>query len=399
MAARVGIVGIGHTRFGNSSEYDLADVMAYAATDALQDAGYLEKRKEIDQVIVGNMASGLFVHQSAVASSLISRMDMEPVPAELVENGPASGASAVKIGYMAIASGMCDVVLVVGGEVMRKVSGWMSTDIVATMLHQEAEYNMGLTLPAFGGMFTRLYMEKYGLTERDLALLAVKNHENGAKNKYAHIQAPVNIEAIADGPEADVVNNYVAEPLRMYSTCPVSDGAAALLLVNMDSPRVKDFKKKPIRIAGVASATDTHCVHNRKDPLQLNAVRIAAEKAYKMAGVGPKDISFAELHDAFSILELAISEEVGFFERGKSYLAVRKGETKIDGRLPINTSGGLKSKGHPVGATGVSQVVELVRQLRGEAESGRQVKDPKYGMSVNFGGFGNNVVAVICAKD
>jgi acetyl-CoA C-acetyltransferase len=399
MAARVGIVGIGHTRFGNSSEYDLADVMAYAATDALQDAGYLEKRKEIDQVIVGNMASGLFVHQSAVASSLISRMDMEPVPAELVENGPASGASAVKIGYMAIASGMCDVVLVVGGEVMRKVSGWMSTDIVATMLHQEAEYNMGLTLPAFGGMFTRLYMEKYGLTERDLALLAVKNHENGAKNKYAHIQAPVNIEAIADGPEADVVNNYVAEPLRMYSTCPVSDGAAALLLVNMDSPRVKEFKKKPIRIAGVASATDTHCVHNRKDPLQLNAVRIAAEKAYKMAGVGPKDISFAELHDAFSILELAISEEVGFFERGKSYLAVRKGETKIDGRLPINTSGGLKSKGHPVGATGVSQVVELVRQLRGEAESGRQVKDPKYGMSVNFGGFGNNVVAVICAKD
>uniref|UniRef100_A0A7C3ECK3 Acetyl-CoA acetyltransferase n=1 Tax=Gracilinema caldarium TaxID=215591 RepID=A0A7C3ECK3_9SPIR len=399
MAARVGIVGIGHTRFGNSSEYDLADVMAYAATDALQDAGYLEKRKEIDQVIVGNMASGLFVHQSAVASSLISRMDMEPVPAELVENGPASGASAVKIGYMAIASGLCDVVLVVGGEVMRKVSGWMSTDIVATMLHQEAEYNMGLTLPSFGGMFTRLYMEKYGLTERDLALLAVKNHENGAKNKYAHIQAPVNIEAIADGPEADVVNNYVAEPLRMYSTCPVSDGAAAVLLVNMDSPRVKDFKKKPIRIAGIASATDTHCVHNRQDPLQLNAVRIAAEKAYKMAGVGPKDISFAELHDAFSILELAISEEVGFFERGKSYLAVRNGETKIDGRLPINTSGGLKSKGHPVGATGVSQVVELVRQLRGEAESGRQVKDPKYGMSVNFGGFGNNVVAVICAKD
>lgn len=399
MAARVGIVGIGHTRFGNSSEYDLADVMAYAATDALQDAGYLEKRKEIDQVIVGNMASGLFNHQSSVASSLISRMDMEPVPAELIENGPASGASAIKIGYMAIASGLCDVVLVVGGEVMRQVSGWMATDVVATMLHQDAEYNMGLTLPAFGGMFTRLYMEKYGLTERDLALLAVKNHDNGAKNKYAHIQIPVTIEAIADGPEANVVNNYVAEPLRMYSTCPVSDGAAAVLLVNMDSPRVKDFKKKPVRIAGVASATDTHCVHNRKDPLQLNAVRIAAEKAYKMAGVGPKDISFAELHDAFSILELAISEEVGFFERGKSYLAVRKGETKIDGRIPINTSGGLKSKGHPVGATGVSQVVELVRQLRGEAEPGRQVKDPKYGMSVNFGGFGNNVVAVICAKE
>lgn len=397
--ANVGIVGIGHTKFGNSSEYDLSDVLAYAATDALVDAGFLARRKEIDQVIVGNMASGLFCHQSAVASALVSRMDMEPVPAELVENGPASGASAIKLGYMAVASGMADIVLVVGGEVMRKVTGWIGTDYVATMLHTDAEYNMGLTLPAFGGMFTRMYMERYGLTERDLALLAVKNHDNGAKNKYAHIQAPVTIDAIADGPDASVVNTYVAEPLRMYSTCPVSDGAAALLLVNMDSPKVKDFPKKPVRIAGIASATDTHCVHNRKDPLMLNAVRIAAEKAYAMASLKPEDISFAELHDAFSILEFAISEEVGFFERGKSFLAVRKGETNIDGRLPINTSGGLKSKGHPVGGTGVSQAVELVRQLRGEAEKGRQVHDPKYGMSVNFGGFGNNVVALICAKE
>ncbi|NLF99326.1 MAG: acetyl-CoA acetyltransferase [Lentisphaerae bacterium] len=397
--ANVGIVGIGHTRFGNSSEYDLADMLSYAATDCLKDAGFLERRKEIDQVFVANMAAGLFCHQTAVASAMVSKMDMEPVPAELIENGPASGASAIKVGYMAVASGMADVVLVVGGEIMRKVTGWNATDIVATMLHTEAEYNMGLTLPGFGGMFTRMYMEKYGLTERDLALIAVKDHENGAKNKYAHVQLPCTIEAIADGPEAGVVNQYVAEPLRMYSTCPVTDGAAAVLLVNMDAPIAKEFKKKPVRIAGVASATDTHCVHNRQDPLKLEAVRIAGEKAYKMAGMGPKDIDFAELHDAFVILELAISEEIGLFERGKSFLAVRNGETRLDGRLPINPSGGLKSKGHPVGGTGVSQVVELVRQLRGEAEEGRQVKDPKVGMSVNFGGFGNNVVAVICAKE
>ncbi len=399
MAARVGIVGIGHTRFGNSSEYDLADVLAYAATDCLQDAGFLGRRKEVDQVFVANMASGLFCHQTAVASAMISRMDMEPVPAELIENGPASGASAIKVGAMAVASGMADVVLVVGGELMRKVTGWNATDIVATMLHTEAEYNMGLTLPGYGGMFTRMYMEKYGLTERDLALIAVKDHENGAKNTYAHVQIPCTIEAIADGPEAGVVNNYIAEPLRMYSTCPVSDGAAAVLLVNLDAPIAKEFNKPPVRIAGIASATDTHCVHNRKDPLRLDAVRIAAEKAYRMAGLGPQDIDFAELHDAFVILELAISEEIGLFERGTSFLALRDGETKIDGRIPINPSGGLKSKGHPVGGTGVSQVVELVRQLRGEAEPGRQVKDPQVGMSVNFGGFGNNVVAVICTKD
>lgn len=399
MAPRVGIVGIGHTRFGNSSEYDLADVMAYAATEALEDAGFLARRREIGQVFVANMAAGLFCHQTAVASALISRLDMEPVPAERVENGPASGASAIKVGYMAIASGMVETVLVVGGELMRKVTGWNATDYVATMLHTEAEYNMGLTLPGFGGMFTRLYMEKYGLTERDLALIAVKDHENGAKNKYAHVQIPCTIEAIADGPEAAVVNNYVAEPLRMYSTCPVSDGAAAVLLVNMDAPIAREFPKKPVRIAGIASATDTHCVHNRKAPLRLDAVRLAAEKAYQMAGVGPQDIDFAELHDAFVILELAISEEIGLFERGQSFMALRRGETKIDGRIPINPSGGLKAKGHPVGATGVSQVVELVRQLRGEAEPGRQVRDPKVGMAVNFGGFGNNVVAVICTRE
>jgi len=300
---------------------------------------------------------------------------------------------------MAVASGLADVVLVAAGEVMRSVTGWESTDIVATMAHKEAEYNMGLTLPGFAGMVTRLYMEKYGMTERDLALVAVKDHANGAKNTYAHVQIPVTMDAIADGPNAGVVNNYVAEPLRMYSTCPVSDGSAALILVNMDSPKAKLFKRKPIRIAGIGSATDTHCVHNRKDPLVLEAVRMSAEKAYKMAGIGPKDISFAELHDAFVIFELMNSEEVGFFERGKSFLAVRNHETDIDGRLPINPSGGLKAKGHPVGATGVSQVFELVRQLRGEAEEGRQVKDPKYGMAVNFGGFGNNVITTILAKE
>jgi acetyl-CoA C-acetyltransferase len=399
MSARVGIVGVGHTRFGNSSEYDLADVMAYAASDALIDAGILEQRRLVDQVVVANMASGLFCNQTSVASSLVSRMDMEPTPAELVENGPASGASAIKVAYMAIASGMADVALVVGGEIMRKVSGWRATDIVATMLHSEAEYNMGLTLPSFGGMFARLYMDRYGCTERDLALIAVKDHANGALNKYAHVQTTCTIDAIADSETAHVVNNYIAEPLRIYSTCPVTDGAAALVLVNMDSSKAKLFQKKPVRIAGVASATDTHCVHNRKDPLYLDAVRIAGEKAYAMAGVGPKDISFAELHDAFVVLELAISEELGLFERGKSYLAVREGATAVTGRLPINPSGGLKSKGHPVGATGVSQVVELARQLRGEVEPGRQVKDPKYGIAVNFGGFGNNVVATICAKD
>jgi len=395
----VAIVGIGHTVFGNLSEFDLVDVMGFASCNALQDAGILKERDLIEQVFVANVGGGIINHQTGIASSLVSRIGLEPAMAELVENGPASGSSAIKVGYTAIASGMVDVVMVTGGELMRAVTGWKGTDFVAMLSHPEAEYNYGLTLPAFAGMFTRLYMEKYGLTERDLALVAVKDHENGSRNPFAHVEIPCTLEAIHEGENAHVVNPYVAEPIRIYGTCPVSDGAATVILCAVDSPKMKHFtKKEPVMIRGIGAATDTHCVHNRKDPLELTAVKLSSEKAFEMAGLTPEEISFAELHDAFVILEFAISEEVGFFERGKSKEAVKEGVTKIDGRLPLNTSGGLKSKGHPLGATGVSQVFELVKQLRGEAEEGRRVKDPKHGMAVNFGGFGNNVVTTICSK-
>ncbi|HUV08746.1 MAG TPA: acetyl-CoA acetyltransferase [Spirochaetia bacterium] len=394
----VAIVGMGHTVFGNLSDFELVDIMGFASANALEDAGILKERKIVDQVFVANMGGGILNHQTGIASSLVSRIDLEPAGAELVENGPASGASAVKAGFMAIASGMADVVMVTGGELMRTVTGWTGTDFVATLLHPEAEYNYGLTLPAFGGMFTRLYMERYGLTERELAMVAVKDHENGAKNPFAHARVPCTLEGIHESENANVVNPVIADPLRLYGMCPVSDGAASLILCAADSPKMKHFKgHPPVRICAIGSATDTHCIHHRKDPLELIAVRLSAERAFKMAGLSAKDISFAELHDAFVILELAIAEEVGFFKKGKAGKAAADGATRIDGAMPINTSGGLKSKGHPVGATGVSMVYELVKQLRGEAEAGRQVKNPKYGMAVNFGGFGNNVVTVICS--
>ena len=182
----------------------------------------------------------------------------------------------------------------------------------------------------------------------------------------------------------------------MYSVCPVSDGAAAVLLCAMD--KAERFAKKPVKIAGIGQATDTHAVAEREVPTDLLAVRLAAQKAYKMAGLKPEDMDVAELHDAFQILEIVESEEVGFFKRGEGHIAARNGETKIGGKIPINTSGGLKAKGHPLGATGVSQVVEIVKQLRGEA-TGRQVEGAKAGLAVNFGGFGNNVVATILTKE
>ncbi len=388
----VGIVGIGHIKFGRL-DYDLVDILAWSSLEAMEDAGI---DKGIDQVFVANMGSAFLNHQTGIASSLVSRIFLEPAMAETVENGPASGASAIKCGYMAIASGMADIVMVTGGERMRETTGWRSTDFISTLTHPEVEYPYGITLSGFAGMFTRMYMEKYGLKEKHLAILGEKAHRNADLNPFSHVEQQASLDGILNNPHKESANPIMADPLRLYGICPVSDGSASVIMCGMD---VADrFKKKPIRVAGIGQATDTHCVHNRKDPLDLKAVRTAAEKAYKMAGIGPKDISLAELHDAFIILEAAISEEVGFFAKGKAKAAIERGDLEVNGKIPVNASGGLKAKGHPVGATGVSQIHELVKQLRGEAEKGRQVKNPKYGLAVNFGGFGNNVLTTILAK-
>lgn len=393
---QVGIVGVGHTRFGRF-EGPFVEMLSQAAVEALDDAGIRTGEGHgVDQVFVATMGASMLNRQSGVASALVDTLNLRPAMAETVENGPASGASAVKLGYMAIASGMCDVVLVVGGELMRAVSGWEATDFVATMLHPEAEYNYGLTLPAFAGMFTRLYMEKYGVEEKDLAIVSVKDHQNAVLNPVAHIQLVPDLYSITEDEDARIINPYVAEPLHVYDVCPVSDGAAAVVLCAMEV--AGRFPKKPVRIAGVGQATDTHVVAERAVSTDLLAVRLAARRAYKMAGLKPEDIDVAELHDAFTILEIAESEEVGFFPRGEGHLAARRGDTWVGGKIPINTSGGLKAKGHPLGATGVSQIVELVRQLRGEA-GGRQVEGAKAGLAVNFGGFGNNVVATILTRE
>lgn len=391
----VGIVGVGHTKFGKS-DLPFIDMVCDAALQAMDDAGAKTGRRNvINQVFVGTMGAGMVSRISGIASAVVDTLNIRPAMAETVENGPASGASAIKLGYMAIASGMCDCVLVIGAEGMRAVTGWEGTDFVATMLHPEGEYKYGLTLPAFAGLFTRLCMEEYGVESKDLSIVSVKNHANACKNPCAHIQAPVVLERITNKAYINATNPIVADPLRQYDVCPVSDGAAAVLLVAEDKKEALGFAdKKFVKIAGIGSATDTHVVANREVPSDLLAVRRSAKMAYEMAGVGPEDIDVAELHDAFQILEIAESEEVGFFKRGEGHIAARNGETTLTGKKPINTSGGLKAKGHPLGATGVSQVVELVHQLRGEAGE-RQIAGAKAGLAVNFGGFGNNVVSTV----
>ena len=398
----VAIIGAGMIQFGRRDEDGLMDMLAYASLNALDDAGQVmgtavgTADKPVDAVYVATMGAGILQHQTAVASALVDRLSLLPAAADTVENGPASGGSAVKNGLLAVASGYYDTVLVVGGEKMREVTGWRATDFVATLTHPEAEYIYGVTLPGMAGMFTRLYMEKYGVTREQLVQVAIKNQKMGALNPYAHVEMVITQEGIFDSPHSVVNNPPVADPLHLYDACPVSDGAAAVVICPLDM--VKNAKKPPILIAGFGQATDTHTLQEREDPTDLRAVRLASQQAFEMAKAKPSDIDVAELHDAFTILEIAESEHVGFFKKGEGGKAAAAGKTQLGGTIPINVSGGLKARGHPVGATGVAQVAEIVWQLRREVGKERQVKNAKTGLTVNFGGFGNNVLAFVLRR-
>ena len=390
----VAVIGVGMIPFGRRDEDSLMEMLAYASLKALDDAGLGDK--SVDAVYVGNMGSGMLQHQSAIASSLVDRLSLLPAPADTVENGPASGGSAVKNGLLAVASGYYDTVLVVGGEKMREVTGWRATDFVATMTHPLAEYVYGITLPGMAGMFTRLYMEKYGVTREHLVAVSIKNQEMGGRNPYAHVEMAITKEGIFDDPAAVVNNPVIADPLHLYDACPVSDGAAALILFPLE--KIKNPVKPPVVIAGFGQATDTHTLQEREDPTDLKAVTLAAQQALEMAKLKPSDIHVAELHDAFTILEIAESEHIGFFKKGEGGKAALAGKTAFGGTIPINLSGGLKARGHPVGATGVAQVVDIVFQLRHELPKDRQVKNAQNGLTVNFGGFGNNVLSFVLRR-
>ena len=384
-------VGVGITSF-TRLEYPISEIAAYPAMMALKDAGL----SKVDHVFVANMGSSRLNHQSGLASAVVDTLSLTPAGAEVIENGPASGASAIKAGYMAVASGLHDTVLVTGAERLREVNNLDATDFVATLSHPLAEYIYGVTLPSLAAMFTRLYMQKYGVTERHLAMVAVKNHDHALLNACAHLHEKITLAGLLDAPDALTYNPFVAAPLRFFDCCPVSDGGACVILASSDV--AKKLKKPLVRLAGVGHATDSHCLHERAELTDLPAVRGAAAQAFKMAAVTPGDVDVAELHDAFTILEIVESEEVGFFRKGEGHLALERGETRLGGRIPINTSGGLKAKGHPLGATGVAQAHEIILQLRGEAGK-RQVRDARIGFTCNFGGFGNNVVCLIFKRE
>lgn len=404
---KVAIIGVGHTKFGKLQDKGLMDLLSEASLKSIEESN--TEDKDFDSVYVGAMSPAAFNNISGLASALVDRISLVPAAADHIKNGPASGGSAIKAGFQAIASGMSDLVLVAGGEKMTHITTpGLVTSNVATLTHPEAERKHGVSLPAFAGLLTRAYLEKYDAKLEWISDIAIKNHKNGALNPNAHFQRTLEDfmrSAVEKGKgkwdniheflRDDDRNPIIADPLRLFHICPISDGAASIVLCNAE--KAKQYTDTPILISGIGQATDTHIVFEREDLTTLKALKIASNKAYKMAKKAPKDIDVAELHDAFEILEAVQSEDIGFFKKGDGAKAAHDRLTEIGGKIPINPSGGLKARGHPLGATGVAQVVELVWQLRGEAGK-RQVEGAKTGITCNFGGFGNNIISILVER-
>jgi acetyl-CoA C-acetyltransferase len=381
----VAVIGVGMTKWGELWEKSLRTIFVETAVLALDDAGV----DKIDSMYVGCMSSGLFVGQEHIASLLADYLGQVPVPSARVETACASGGLALRLGFMEVATGMSDVVLVSGIEKMTDVTGYEATYALGTAADQEYEGYHGITFPGLYALMARAHMEKYGTTREQLALVAVKNHLNGSKNPLAQYPFKITVDSVLN-------SVMVADPLRVLDCSPITDGAAAVILCPVEMAR--KMKKPVVKITGSGHATDSISLSSRDDITWIEATYEAGKRAYAMANKKPKDIDILEVHDCFTIAEICVIEALGIVEKGKGGEAVEDEVTYLEGRIPVNTSGGLKSKGHPVGATGVAQVIEIVKQLRGEAGK-RQVKDPKVGMAQNMGGSGGSTLVHIFEKE
>ncbi len=375
----VAVLGVGMGKWGELWEKSHRKVWTEAALAAIEDAGV----ERVDALYVGCMSGGLFVGQEHLGALLADELGMGPIPGTRVESACASGGLAFRQAVLAVASGAHDVVLASGVEKMTDVDGNAATYALSTAADQEYECFHGITFPGLYAMMARVHMHQYGTTRRELAEVAVKNHAHGALNPRAQFPMTVTAEQVEGAA-------MVADPLRLLDCSPITDGAAAAIVVPLD--KVKELGKgTPVRVAASAHATDSIALHDRKDLAWLASTHRAAELAYEAAGIGPGDLSFCEVHDCFTISEIMVIEALGIAERGKGGAAAGSGMTALGGRTPVNPSGGLKSKGHAVGATGVAQVVEITEQLRG-ASGPRQVDGAHWALAQNMGGTGASSV-------
>lgn len=377
------VVGVGMSQWGEVWRKSFRDLFVDAARAAMANAGV----DHLDSLYVGCMSGGLFVGQEHVGPLMADYLGMAGLPAARVESACASGGISFRQAFIEVGSGMSDIVMAAGVEKMTDCDGDEATAALATAADQEYEVFHGATFPALYAMMAHAHMAKYGTTREMLTAVSVKNHFNGSMNPNA--QYPFKLKA-------ETVNNsvMVADPLHILDCSPITDGAAAVIVCSEDV--AKKTGKPYIKVKGSAVATDTLQLAQREDMTTIKSATIAAGKALEMAGMKLSDINFAEVHDCFTIAEIMVAESIGKYKPGKAGPAFVAGESALDGVFPINPSGGLKSKGHPVGATGIAQIVEIYKQLTGQAENGRQIQGgPKIGMAQNMGGTGASSVVHI----
>lgn len=381
----VSIVGIGQSPVGELWDRSVRDIAYEAVSAAMADAGI----ETADALFVGNMLSGSLLDQEHLATLIADYVGLHGIEAAKVEAACASGAAALRVGAMAVASGYHDVVIVAGVEKMTDTVGKDTTAGLATAADAEYESIHGVSFVGLNALIMQRYLHEFDAPVEAFAQFSINAHRNGANNPMAMFQRPISLDTYLHAP-------VIATPINIMDSSPVCDGAAAVVLV--PSERAHEFTtghhRGAVQILASASATDTLAVHARRDPLFLEAAYVSSQKAYRQAGVSPDDLDLFELHDAFTIMSALSLEATGFAARGEGWRMAQDGEIGLNGRMPISTMGGLKSRGHPVGATGVYQIVELVEQLTGEAGD-NQIRGAQLGMAQNIGGSGATIVTTI----
>ncbi|MFW6110458.1 MAG: thiolase domain-containing protein [Thermoproteota archaeon] len=371
------IVSAGLSKFGKLEGLYNREIFAEAASEAFHRCSNLEPKKDIEALFVGHMGES-FEHQGHTGSTMADWAGLLPIPAVRTETACASSSAALRSGMFAVLSGLYDVVMVGGVEKMTHRSTPETTEFIGMASDFPSEQWHGITFPGLYALMATAHMHKYGTTEEQLARVAMKNHHNGSLNPKAHMQKEVSLSKVLS-------SKVIAWPLKLYDCSLITDGASCLIITKPEM--AKKFTDTPVHVIGSGQASDSISLHERETLTSLNAVKNAAKQAYKMAGKTPEEIDLAEVHDCFTIAEIMAYEDLGFCEPGQGGKMLDDGTTQIDGYLPVNTSGGLKAKGHPVGATGTAQAYELYLQLTGQAGK-RQVENPTVGLAHNVGGSG-----------
>jgi len=388
---KVAVVGVGHSKFGIRNDVNISELAFEAVKPSLEDAG--AEAKEVEFMALGTTGAGAWYEELLPAVVVAEYCGLTRAGLTRCEAACASGSAAFFSAYSAIASGHAEMTMSVGLEKMREVDNPTAMEWIGRAGYYLWEFhNFGLTFPAYYAMYARAHMTKYGTTEEDLALVAVKNHKYAAMNPVAHLQKKITVD--------DVLSSMVvASPLKLFDCCPITDGAASVVLASEE--KVKDLRiDTPVWVAGIGYSSGTANLSKRNDYLGLEASSIAAEKAFKTSRTAPSQIDFAEVHDCFTIAEIMGYEDIGLCSKGEGTKLIREGQTEIGGKIPVNVDGGLKAKGHPIGTTGCSMIYELTKQLREEAvEKSRQVPLKNYvGLAHNIGGTGHYCYVTILRR-